>query len=692
VGGVVRGARVGVFSRGVRGLRHLNAFLDAERICFRPSDAQARSLDAIAGWGHKPTSDRARAYAARHGLPYLALEDGFLRSVTLGSDQPPLSVIVDDVGIYYDARRPSGLEQLLAHAADGDPLADSELLARARLCRARILEAKLSKYNDGRGSVPAELDDGRASVLVVDQTLNDASVEQGLAGKYSFVKMLDAAQREHPGARVIVKTHPEVAAGRKKGYLDAGVARGPVTMIAERINPIALLERVRHVYVCTSQLGFEALMAGVPVTCFGAPFYAGWGLTRDRVEISRRGRPRSIDQLVAATLLLYPRYVHPMTGQRCNAEEVIEHLALQRSMFQKNARKFFCFGFSRWKRPFVRRHLSGPDAEVRFASSPKAALRNGLDRTSALVVWGSRQRRDLEVLARQLGVELWRMEDGFLRSVRLGSELTAPGSLVLDTRGIYYDPRTPSDLEALLERETFTADEIDRARKLRRLIVESGVSKYNMAQRRPLRPRAGPGQKVVFVPGQVEDDASVRFGSPQLQSNEALLVAVRELLPEAYILYKPHPDVVIGNRTGTLRPDAHALCDEVVVDAALPDCLAISDEVHTMTSLVGFEALLREIPVVAWGQPFYCGWGLTRDMHPPERRTRKLELDELVAGALLRYPRYYDFRLKAFCRPEEIVAELARLRSARLLWLDRAPWAIRRMHSLAVSLSEWVSA
>ena len=39
--------------------------------------------------------------------------------------------------------------------------------------------------------------------------------------------------------------------------------------------------------------------------------------------------------------------------------------------------------------------------------------------------------------------------------------------------------------------------------------------------------------------------------------------------------------------------------------------LGIVDEVHTLTSLTGFEALLRGIEVHAYGGPFYAGWGLT---------------------------------------------------------------------------------
>ncbi|HEY8428994.1 MAG TPA: hypothetical protein VIL20_11495, partial [Sandaracinaceae bacterium] len=87
--------RVGVFSPGIARIPHLAALLGAERIVFRPGPL--RRVDCVAGWGRKPNTRSARAYAAEHGVPYLSLEDGFLRSVGLGvHGDPPLSVVVDD--------------------------------------------------------------------------------------------------------------------------------------------------------------------------------------------------------------------------------------------------------------------------------------------------------------------------------------------------------------------------------------------------------------------------------------------------------------------------------------------------------------------------------------------------------------------------------------------------------------------
>jgi capsular polysaccharide export protein len=678
---------VGIFSTGLWRLPGLARLLNAQKLVFRPSERRAARLSAVAGWGHKSTAAAARAYAQRHGLPYLALEDGFLRSVGLGGREPALSLVVDDLGIYYDARSPSRLERLLETLEDGT-LEDEGLLQRAARCRTRIVESGVSKYNHAPDELPPELAGTDRLVIVADQTYDDASVVGALADASSFEAALEAALREHPDARVVVKTHPATVAGKKKGYL-AGRSFGPrVTTTSANVNPQALLRRARHLYVVSSQLGFEGLLAGVPVSCFGQAFYAGWGLTQDLQHSGRRARRLSLDQLVAGALLLYPSYRDPFTHQPCDAERVIEHLALQRQVFAENRRHFVCFDMSYWKRPFVRRYLQAPGHTVKFVRS-SAALDNVADRSKlTAVVWASRKTPELVEWAKRCQVPLWHMEDGFLRSAGLGSDLTAPGSLVLDPDGIYYDPSRPSRLEILLQNTTFPAAELARARALRELVVASKVSKYNLPEASSLDVKARPGQRVLLVPGQVADDASVRLGTQSVGDNLTLLQAVRSANPDAYIIYKPHPDVLSGNRSGTLHQVARPPWDLLVGQVPIAACLAAVDEVHTMTSLVGFEALLRGLPVVTYGQPFYAGWGLSRDLAPLARRTRRLTLDELVAGALLRYPRYVSWESSCFCTAEDKVQELVHAQQRRVK-LPRLPRLAIKLSSLAASGREW---
>jgi capsular polysaccharide export protein len=185
---------------------------------------------------------------------------------------PQTRVVLDDLGIYYDATKPSRLEVLLNTSG----WESQELLARARDCINRLRRLRISKYNAAPEPGPelaARLHG--PFVLVVDQTAGDASVNLGFASAEAFKKMLATAQSENPGCRIVVKVHPNVSAGYKQGYL-AQLPLGPgVEILDEAVNPWALVETADRVYTVTSQLGFEALMAGKPVRCFGMPFYAG---------------------------------------------------------------------------------------------------------------------------------------------------------------------------------------------------------------------------------------------------------------------------------------------------------------------------------------------------------------------------------------------------------------------------------
>jgi len=280
------------------------------------------NLDAVAGWGQKPTADKARKIAAKHGLPYLAFEDGFLRSVKPGNEENPLSIILDRQGIYYNARTPSDLEDMvqarMAHSKP-DPAATNAM--------ALLREKRLSKYNSFGTMGLADLGLTSASredrVLVVDQTAGDASIPGANASSASFAELLTAAVQENPEAVILIKVHPETLTGRKAGHFseqilnslaqsvpEIGKSRssGRLRLTPEPINPWELLEGCARVYCVSSQLGFEALMAGCKVVTFGQSFYSGYGLTDDRSPnpVARRSNA-SLEALFSA---LYFDYCH----------------------------------------------------------------------------------------------------------------------------------------------------------------------------------------------------------------------------------------------------------------------------------------------------------------------------------------------------------------------------------------------
>jgi capsular polysaccharide export protein len=306
----------------------------------------------------------------------------------------------------------------------------------------------------------------------------------------------------------------------------------------------------------------------------------------------------------------------------------------------------YAYGFAFYKK----RSLSAffANSQVIFVKKP-----TGLDSGSVLAVWGNTP-LSKEIYSQCTVV---RIEDGFLRSVGLGADLIAPISWAADWSGAYFDSSRPSDLEELLSKTQFDDALCDRAAHFRRQIISSGLTKYNVGDNFGSRPKTE--KRVLLVVGQVETDSSIKYGSPVIKSNLALLRLVREAHPDAYVIYKPHPDVVARLRLqGDGEGDARLFCDELIENENLAHLLSAVDELHTMTSLAGFEALIRGLPVHCYGQPFYAGWGLTIDHHPLARRTRRLALDELVAGALLLYPRYMSLKTREIITPESAIDEL----------------------------------
>lgn len=341
----------------------------------------------------------------------------------------------------------------------------------------------------------------------------------------------------------------------------------------------------------------------------------------------------------------------------------------------------YFFGFSYWKHGFIEPFLDEQPIFINplFGRDHlKKALRNGLDSKSRMFIWGRKEFSEVEDFAQKNGIPVFRIEDGFIRSVGLGSDLTQPYSLVVDSRGIYFDPTHESDLEYILQNHSFTEDELKRAAALRHYLIDKKLSKYNLYQNIELDfPK---GKKIVLVPGQVEDDASIRYGANKMNNLE-LLRQVRAIRPDAYIVYKPHPDVLVGNRIGQVEENvALRFCDRVVSEVGIDSVLSHADEVHTMTSLVGFEALMRGIAVVTYGMPFYAGWGLTTDTVRCERRTRKLSVNELIAGTYLLYPRYIHPDTLRRCEIEEMLEAIDRLRHPfnHSVWVKWRNWISRK--------------
>ncbi len=610
--------------------------------------------DRVAIWGASPTAWRGQAVARRRGVPLVRFEDAFVRSVLPGrargpvAARGPLGLLIDPFGIHFDASAPSLIERL----AEGGQARD--LTARARAGIERLRRADLSKYNAHLPGLPIP---EPGYVLVIDQTRGDASLMG--AGREHFLRMLQAARAEHPGRRFVIRSHPETAAGLRAGHLTPEDLQGEDVLCDAPLSPWRLVEGAAAVYAVSSQLGYEAMLAGHLPRLFGQPFYAGWGLSQDEMPVPRRGAA-SVETLFAASHLLAPVWYDPCRDRLCDFETACDQIEAEARAWRQDHAGHLAYGMRLWKRAPLARFF-GSGRGVRFTGQPS-------DRVT--LAWAN---RGAEVPAAA------RVEDGFLRSRGLGADLVPPLSLVTDDLGIYYDPARESRLERLIA-NPITPQECARAEALIARIVAGGITKYNLGTA-PVLPERD-GRRRILVPGQVEDDASIVLGAGAERGNLALLRRVRADNPGAFLIWKPHPDVEAGLRPGAIPAEAlPGLADLSLPGTDPAALLGLVDEVWTITSTLGFEALLRGVPVTTLGAPFYAGWGLTRDLGTiPARRQARPDLAALIHAVLIAYPRYFDPLNGLPCPAELALERLAdpgfMARGPGLRWLAKAQGAL----------------
>ncbi|MGV3549847.1 capsular polysaccharide biosynthesis protein [Rhizobium sp.] len=617
------------------------------------------TVDGFIGWGGRASGLRARRLGRRFGKPVTLLEDGFLKSYAPGRLEPAHSFVVDRSGIYFDATRPNDLTALVDRAIR------AEQADRVRAIMAFIRDNRLSKYNNSpiRPISESGLPHGKPFVLVVDQVAGDASIAGALADEQRFGAMLEHARDCYPHALIAARTHP--AAGDRSPVLNAAKRLGIEVVIPGRMNPWPLIEEADAVYTVSSQLGFEALVAGTKVHAFGATYYAHRGLTEDHCEAPEPRAAAPLEQVFHAAYLDYSRYLDLHDRRSVEIERALDQMLTVRNQRAQITRRVYTGGLSPWKRRALDPFVVGPEGRAVHMRSLGKAIALAAANGGEVALWGTSKPMPSNVPA-------VRFEDGFIRSRGLGANLALPSSLAMDWDHVYYDARGESRLEHIIANTAFSPELLERARLLVVSIVEKGVSKYNVGDAVAF-PAVNAGRLKILVPGQVEKDASIRYGSPVVRTNHGLVAAVRALYPDAFLAYKEHPDVTSGMRSGGNVPDA---ADIIIREGDIKHWIAWCDRVETMTSLAGFEALIRDKPVGVHGIPFYAGWGLTDDRLPVERRTRRISVEMLAAAALILYPFYVHPLSGMPCSVEDLVDEIALKRQVRVPLFHRLALAI----------------
>ena len=508
----------------------------------------------------------------------------------------------------------------------------------------------------------------------IDDRLLDAVAQARVGGTFwgvrpARVKLLLRQDMVAPPALLAELAQDQIGILPVTGSARAAVAG---RMLSPHCDPWALAEQAQA--ICArpgDDIAIVAFLLGKPV-------------------LDDDGRAILPATLKAATIarLAQVAYRDCFTGAAMGVADALALLSDWRRHLDGNIGLAAASGMAFWKRQAIRHFLWDG-----MRSPPFLSARHGLAQArrhkGALAVWPSRVPPTIAVDAADAGVALARVEDGFLRSRGLGAALHPPGSIVVDRRGIYYDATAPSDLEHLLASHPFPEPLVARAARLRERLCATGVTKYG--DRAGAATALPSGRRTVLAVGQVDDDMSVRLGGAGVGGNLDFLERVRRAEPDAWIIYRPHPDVQAGHRRGHLSEAAilrHA--DAIDTGGALMALVHAVDTVHVLSSLTGFEALIRGISVTVHGMPFYAGWGLTRDLaRANSRRGRLLTIDQLVAGTLILYPRYLDPVTGLPCGPEVMVDRMASNAAPATNWLIRLRSLQGRMRRLMTLSAEF---
>ncbi|WP_460274996.1 capsular polysaccharide biosynthesis protein [Celeribacter sp. ULVN23_4] len=531
-------------------------------------------------------------------------------------------------------------------------LDDTASLARARQSIDWLVSLKLSR---SRNAYDPDLTPDVPFVLVLDQPAG-AETPPSAA---DMAEMLVFAQTEILNAHVVILTC--------EGGVFSTSDDPRLTILPAHANLYRLLESATAVYTHSSGYGFDAILAGHRPRVFGQPWYSSLGLTEDETP-----NPHSTLRLTRAQLFL-AAVIQATTWHsgetNLDLEDILARLEARDRAAREDAPGYIASGILRWKRRFLRSYLGR--TAITFSDSPQTITQKqnaGLRH----IAWGAAPTSDL------------RLEDGFLRSRGLGAALVRPLSLVLDDKGIYFDPTRPSALEEMITaRATLTPGQRSRIERFIDRMKALHLSKYNVGATLPALPE---GHRIL-VAGQVEDDASITLGAGEISTNLSLLQAARTAHPDAILIYKPHPDVEAGLRRGKVH-EAAQIADVIAKDSDPLALIDACDEVWTMTSLIGFEALMRGKPVTCTGTPFYAGWGLTTDLGAvPARRAARPDLMALAHAVLIDYPRYFDPKTGAPLSPEEALEYLAQSPKGRSRLMQNLLAKLRQIRAATLGLS-----
>lgn len=300
------------------------------------------------------------------------------------------------------------------------------------------------------------------------------------------------------------------------------------------------------------------------------------------------------------------------------------------------------FGFSEWKHSFIKKIFGGNCCFFTAKDANNDEFLNLFEAKIELVnniyVWSYNDPYWLSSFCLILDKKIYRIEDGFIRSNSLGANRSTPKSLIIDDSGMmYFDAARESLLHNLIRNISLDEEKTTEAKSYINKIIKNNISKYNLPNSEQLHRI----KDAILVIGQNENDMSIAKSGAIFTTNETLLKHVMSKNVGKDIVYKPHPDTLNNNKNRRSCPEK---IDGVIIINDLHHLfnnVSNISEVHTISSLLGFEFLVRGLKVYCYSRTWYSGWGLTEDTYYSEDEIYKKTTLDLFYCAYILYPCYY---------------------------------------------------
>ncbi|MCP0914814.1 hypothetical protein NKV53_10805 [Legionella sp. 27cVA30] len=300
---------------------YLGAQIGAKKVLVNKETSLLACADVILCLEKQKFKSKIRQLRQKYQLPFLYVQRGFINL-----KHAQCSILIDDLGYYYETTRPTRLQQLL----NGNQELTRTQENYAKSCMKQIINNDLLSFSKNTQEILGRA--GAAKILLIDEAMRAPHLAGGLANKDTFKNMLLEALQCYPDHDILIY-YPQEGRGERHFYNKAFLLpylkeHKNIFMLAPCYPFQVILKHVEEVFVVTANKGFEAVYSGKKVTCFGAPFYSNWGLTHDKVKLANHIRQRGILDVFYFAYIVLSRYYHPVLEKKCQLHELLDYIDL----------------------------------------------------------------------------------------------------------------------------------------------------------------------------------------------------------------------------------------------------------------------------------------------------------------------------------------------------------------------------